>query len=188
MLDNENSVAGSTQFMKKIEKAAGVARVESDAGFVENEESSRKAGAEASGEVDALEFSAREGPGGAVEGKVAEADALKEAKAMADIVEWSLSGRVGGFDFLKEGAEFGQGERVKLGHGFSGDPPVGSFGAVSLAGAGRASAVGSITGQKDADVHLVGFSFKPSKKPANTIPVSGFPKFGEFPSRTLISF
>jgi len=71
MLDNENSVAGSTQFMKKIEKAAGVARVESDAGFVENEESSRKAGAEASGEVDALKFPAREGSGGAVEGEVA---------------------------------------------------------------------------------------------------------------------
>jgi len=109
MLDNENSVAGSTQFMKKIEKAAGVARVESDAGFVENEKGSCKACAEATGEVDALEFPAREGSGGAVEGKVAEADALKEAKTMADIVERSLSGRVGGFDFLKEGAEFGQG-------------------------------------------------------------------------------
>ena len=174
--------------MKKIEKAASVARVESDAGFVENEESSREAGAETAGEVDALEFPAREGSGGSVESQVAEADAEEEAKAMADIVERSLRRRVGGFDFLKKGTEFGQGKRVELGHGFSGDPPVGGFGAVSLAGAGRASAVGSITGQKDADVHLVGFSFKPSKKPANTIPVSGFPKFGEFPSRTLISF
>jgi hypothetical protein len=64
---------------------------------------------------------------------------------------------------------------------------VGGFGAVSLAGAGRASAVGSITGQKDANVHLVSFGFKPSKKAANAIPVSRFPKFGEFPSRTLIS-
>ena len=187
MLYDEDSVAGSAEFMKKIEKATCVAWVEPDAGFVENEEGSRKAGAEASGEVDALKFPAREGSGGAVESEVAEADAEKEAKAMADIVERSLRGRVGGFDSLQEGAEFGQGQRVKLGHGFSGDPPVGGFGAVSLAGAGRASAVGSITGQKDADVHLVGFSFKPSKKPANAIPVSGFPKFGEFPSRTLIS-
>ena len=71
VLNNEDRVAGSTQFMKKIEKAAGVARVESDAGFVENEESSREAGAETAGEVDALEFPAREGSGGAVEGEVA---------------------------------------------------------------------------------------------------------------------
>jgi hypothetical protein len=98
-----------------------------------------------------------------------------------------LRGRVGGFDFLKKGAEFGQGKRVELGHGFPGDPPVSGFGAVSLAGAGGASAIGSITSQKDADMHLVGFGFKPSKKPANAIPVSRFPKFGEFPSRTLIS-
>jgi hypothetical protein len=132
--------------MEEIEKAAGVAWVESDAGFVENEEGSCKAGAEATGEVDALKFPAREGSGGAVESEVAEADAEKEAKAMADIVEWSLSGRVRGFDFLKEGAEFGQGERVELGHGFPGDPPMGSFGAVSLARAGGAGAVGSITG------------------------------------------
>ena len=57
--------------MKKIEKAASVARVESDAGFVENEESSREAGAETAGEVDALEFPTRKGSGGAVEGEVA---------------------------------------------------------------------------------------------------------------------
>jgi hypothetical protein len=86
VLDNENSVAGSTQFMKKIEKAAGVARVESDAGFVENKESSREACAEAASEVDALEFPARKGSGGAIEREVAEADAEEEAKAMADIV------------------------------------------------------------------------------------------------------
>jgi hypothetical protein len=106
---------------------------------------------------------------------------------MADIVERSLGGRVGGFDFLKEGAEFGQGERVELGHGFPGDPPVGSLGAVPLTGAGGAGAVGSITSQKDADMHLVGFGFKPSKKPADAVPVSRFPKFGEFPGRALIA-
>ena len=159
VLNDEDSVAGGAEFMKKIEKAAGVARVESDAGFVENEESSREAGAETAGEVDALEFPAREGSGGSIESEVAEADAEKEAKAMANMVERSLGGRVGDFDFLKEGAEFGQGERVKLGHGFSGDPPVGSFGAVPLAGAGGAGAVGSITGQKDANMHFIGFGF-----------------------------
>jgi hypothetical protein len=37
VLNNEDRVAGGAEFMKKIEKAAGVARVESDAGFVENE-------------------------------------------------------------------------------------------------------------------------------------------------------
>jgi len=159
VLNNEDRIAGGAEFMKKIEKAAGVARVESDAGFIENEKSSRKAGAEASGEVDALKFPAREGSGGAVKSQVAEADAEEEAETMADIVERSLGGRVGGFDFLKEGAEFGQGERVKLGHGFSGDPPVGGFGAISLAGTGGAGAVGSIAGQKDADMHLIGFGF-----------------------------
>ena len=107
MLYDEDSVAGSAEFMKKIEKAAGVARVESDAGFVENKEGSCKSGAKASGEVDALEFAAREGSGGSIEGEVAKADAEKEAKAMADILERSLRGRVGGFDFLKKGAEFG---------------------------------------------------------------------------------
>jgi hypothetical protein len=71
VLYDEDGVASRTQFMKKIEKAAGVARVETDAGFVENEESSREAGAEATGKVDALEFPTREGSGGAVEGEVA---------------------------------------------------------------------------------------------------------------------
>jgi hypothetical protein len=37
VLNDEDRVAGGAEFMKKIEKAAGVARVESDAGFVENE-------------------------------------------------------------------------------------------------------------------------------------------------------
>ena len=106
-----------------------------------------------------MKLPARKGSGGSIEREVAEADAEEEAKAMADIVERSLGGRVGGFDFLKEGAEFGQGKRVKLGHGFSGDPPVGSFGAVPLAGAGGAGAVGSITGQKDANMHFIGFGF-----------------------------
>jgi hypothetical protein len=71
VLDDEDGVASRAQFMKKIEKAISIARVESDAGFVENEESSREAGAETAGEVDALEFPTREGSGGAVEGEVA---------------------------------------------------------------------------------------------------------------------
>ena len=54
MLDDQDGVAGLAQFPKEAEEAAGVTGMETDAGFIEDEEGAGQAGAEAAGEVDAL--------------------------------------------------------------------------------------------------------------------------------------
>ena len=54
------------------DEAVDVSRVQADGGLVEDEESAGQGGAEAGGEVDALDLAAGKGAGLAVEGKVAQ--------------------------------------------------------------------------------------------------------------------
>lgn len=55
--------------------------METDGGFIKDEESICERGAEAGGEVDAFHFAAGEGAGLAVEGEVAKADFIEVAEA-----------------------------------------------------------------------------------------------------------
>jgi hypothetical protein len=53
---DEDGIASSAEFAKEIEEATCIAGMKADTGFIEDKESAGKTGAEAVGEVDALEF------------------------------------------------------------------------------------------------------------------------------------
>jgi hypothetical protein len=133
VFDDKDRIASGTKFAKEFEKTTGVARVESDTGFIEYEKSSGQSGAKATGEVHALKLSSRERPGGAVECEISEADADQITEAVTYVFQWGLGRGILGFYFLEEGGEFGKREGVEFGHGLACDPPVGGFGPVSLA-------------------------------------------------------
>ena len=107
MFDNEDGIASSAEFAEEIEEATGVAGVEADTGFIEDEERAGEASPETVGEVDALEFPAGKSAGGAVEGEVAEAHADQIAEAVTNIGERGLDGGIFCFYFLEEIGEFG---------------------------------------------------------------------------------
>ena len=60
MLDDEEGVALVAEAAEDFDESRGVARVEAHAGFVEDEEGIDERGAEAGGEVDALDFASGE--------------------------------------------------------------------------------------------------------------------------------
>jgi hypothetical protein len=78
VLDDDDGVAGVTEFFEDADEAVGVARVQADGRFVEDKEGVDQTRAEAGGEVDALGLAAGKGAGGAVESEVAEADLFEE--------------------------------------------------------------------------------------------------------------
>ena len=53
---DEDGITSSAEFAKEVEEATCIAGVEADTGFIEDEEGASETGAEAVGEVDALEF------------------------------------------------------------------------------------------------------------------------------------
>jgi len=53
---DEDGITSSAEFAEEVEETACIARMEADTGFIEDEESAGETGAEAVGEVDALEF------------------------------------------------------------------------------------------------------------------------------------
>src|SRR2546425_11941912 len=74
VLDDQNGVTQVAQLLEDFDESASVARVQSDAWFVEHIERVHQARSEASGQVDALGLAAGKGAGGAVEGEIAKAD------------------------------------------------------------------------------------------------------------------
>ena len=94
VFDNHEGIALVPESMHDADESGDVAGVEAYGGFVEDEEGLAQAGAEAGGEVDTLDFSAREGPGLAIEGEIAEADLLKVGKTGGDFGEDQLGGFV----------------------------------------------------------------------------------------------
>ena len=73
-------VALVAESVHDADEAVDVARVEADGGFVEHEQRAGEGGAEAGGEIDALDLAAGEGAGGAVEREVAKADLVEVAE------------------------------------------------------------------------------------------------------------
>ena len=84
VLDDDEGVALVAEAVHDADEALDVAGVEADGGFVEHEEGAGERGAEAGGEVDALDLAAGERAGGAVEGEVAEADLVEVGEAGGD--------------------------------------------------------------------------------------------------------
>ena len=174
VLDDEECVAAVAQAFHDADEAADVAGVEADGGFVEDEEGVHQGGAEAGGEVDALEFAAGEGAGLAVEVDVAEAGAVHVTEAGGDLVTQHAGGAVGFGDGegVQEGQQIGDGELPEVGDGFAGETVVVGVFFEAAAIAIRTGGVGAEAGEEDADVHLVGAGFEPFEEAANAVPVA----------------
>ena len=84
VLDNDQGVSLVAEAVHDADEAVDVAGVEADGRLVEDEEGSCQGRAEAGGEVDPLDFAAREGAGGAVEGEVGETDFVEVVEAGVD--------------------------------------------------------------------------------------------------------
>ena len=95
VLDDEQRVAFVAQLLHHADEPAGVARMQADAWFIEDEERVHQRRAEAGGEIHALDFAAAEGARRAVEREIAEADFAEIAEARSDCVEQHLGGGVG---------------------------------------------------------------------------------------------
>jgi hypothetical protein len=106
---HEDGVAGLPEFPEEAQQAVGVAGMESDAGFVEDEEGAGEAGAQTPGQVDPLEFSSGEGAGGAVEGEVAQPHPEKKAETFPNVFQRGQGGVIPGFDFREKFGEFAEG-------------------------------------------------------------------------------
>jgi hypothetical protein len=176
VFDNEDGVAGVAEAVECGDDAIGVAGVESDGGFVEDEEGVDECGAEAGGEVDALEFAAGEGAGLAVEREVAEADVVEVAKAGECLCVGAVGGGVSGFWEVceevegvadREGVELGDGEAIAVGIG---KVPAEGLWLEACAAAGGAGFVAAVAGEVNADVHFVGFGFEPLEEAVDAIP------------------
>ena len=174
VLDDEEGVAAVAQAFHDADEAADVAGVEADGGFVEDEEGVHQGGAEAGGEVDALELAAGEGAGLAVEVDVAEAGAVHVTEAGGDLVAQHAGGAVGFGDGegVQEGQQIGDGELPEVGDGFAGETVVVGVFFEAAAIAIRTGGVGAEAGEEDADVHLVGAGFEPFEEAANAVPVA----------------
>jgi len=83
----DDGISLVAEAVEDVDEASGIARVETDGGFVEDEEGAGEVGAETGGEVDACGFSSGKGAGFAVESEVVEADAGEVVEARDDAVE-----------------------------------------------------------------------------------------------------
>ena len=99
VLDDEDGVAEIAQAFEGTKQTFVIARVEADAGLVENIEDTAKTRADLGGEADALGFATGERSGGTIETEIAEADGEKKLDALGDFLE-----RTGG-DFFLAGGE-----------------------------------------------------------------------------------
>ena len=81
---NHDGVAEVAQLFQDADQPAGVARVQSDGGLVQNVAGAHQARSQASGQLDALRFAARERGRQAVQRQIVEADVVQEFQALAD--------------------------------------------------------------------------------------------------------
>ena len=184
VFDHEEGVSLVAQAAHDAEELPEVARVEADAGFVHDEECVDQRGAEAGGEIDALDFATGEGAGRAVEGEVTEADFLEVGEARGDLVQEELRGVVALGDFHagekcaqaadRAASHLGEGEGFVI---RAGQPVVEGLGLETSSVALRAFVVAAVAAQEHADVHFVSFGFQPIKVALNSVPTSVVPDF-----------
>ena len=186
VFDDEQGVSFVAQTAHDAEELSEIARVESDAGFVHDEERVDQRGAEAGGEIDALDFAAGEGAGRTVEREIAEADFAEVGEARGDLVEEELRGVVGRGDGYA-GEEIAEaldraggdgGKRKAFGLG-AGQPVVEGFRLVASAVATRAFVVAAVAAEEHADVHFVGLGFEPVEIALHAIPTVVVPDFAQ---------
>ena len=87
VLDHEDGVAQVTQALQALQEAIVVARMQADAGLVEDVQDADQAGADLAREANALGFAAGEARGAAIEREIVQADVEQKPDAGADLLE-----------------------------------------------------------------------------------------------------
>ena len=177
VLDHEERVPVVAQAPHDAEELVEVARVEAHAGLVHDEEGVDEGGAEAGGQVDALDFAAGERAGGAVERQVTEADLAEIGEPRGDLVEEQLRGVVAfadghareKFREPRDRASGHPGQRERLAIG-AGQPVVQCLGLEASPAALRAFVVAAVAAEQHAHVHLVGLGLEPVEVALHAIP------------------
>ena len=116
VFDDHERVALVAQAAHHLDEAAEVARVKADRRLIEDEERVDQRGAEASGEIHALDLAAGKRARGAVEREVAKADLDEIAQARGDRSPWAIApvGSSGGGSAAKMRRRITQREHRKL--------------------------------------------------------------------------
>ena len=177
VLDDDEGVPVVAQAPHDAQKLPEVALVQPHAGFVHDEQRVDQRGAEAGGQVDALDFAARERACRPVQREVAEPDFGEIREARAYLVEEKLRGVVAVGDGhageeIAEPADRAGGDPGE-GEGFAGcavETVVERFRLVASAVARRAFVVAAVAAEQHADVHFVGLGFEPVEIPLHAIP------------------
>ena len=172
VFDHHHRVALFDQAAEDAHHAGQVAGVHADARFVEDEDRVREAGAEAGGQVDALDFAAGKRAGQAIEREVAEADRFEVAEACEDGLERVVGGmaRVLGRQRRQHRAQVRDRRRVEFGERLALPAPEERFLAEAAAMALRAGLVGAPAGEEHPHVHLIGRPFEPAEEAADAVP------------------
>ncbi len=105
VLDHDERVARVTQALHHADDPLHVARVQADRGFVQHEECVDEAGAQRSGQVDALHLAAGERARLPVEREVAEPYVCKVAETRADLAQQKVGGFIQGLRQGERGEE-----------------------------------------------------------------------------------
>ena len=179
MLDDEQGVSRVAEPMQDADETVDVARVEADAGFVEDVKRVDEGGAERGGQIDALDFAAAEGAGLAVEREVAEADIDEIAEARADFGEQEIIGfieRGGQFEVVEELETAVDGQQHDIVDVLVIDAPQERIRFQSRAAAGFAGDIRAVLREQDADVHLVALRLQPIEEPLHAVPDLVFPR------------
>ena len=177
VLHNQHRVAVIAQPLHHADELAHVARMESDARLIENEERIDQRIAEAGGEIDPLDFAAAQRAGRAIQREIAEADfeeiSEPEENSIPQLFDGVVTGRERQFPEeipgLRERQVVDFGNRQALGR----EPAQFEIKRLRLkAGAmtNRAAFISAIAGKKDADMHLVSLGFQPLEITLHAVP------------------
>ena len=180
VFDDEERVAFVAQIVHHAHQPADVARMETDARLVHDEEGVDERRAETGREVDALDFAAAQRPRRAIEGEITNPDLTKVTQAGNDLVPQHGRGgvvrrkRQAGEKFARlgdrQGGEFRQGKRDFIARDQTVVQCLRLKPAAVATGTSRVSAV---TAEQNADMHFVGLALEPFEKSAHAIPAIG---------------
>ena len=176
MLDDHNRIAQLLQLAQHFDEQMRVARMEPDAGLVEDIERTHQTAAQRRGQVDALALTAREGRRQPVEREVVEPHLLQKAYTISNLGQQSLGdGRVVlvELQFVEEGFQFADGQIHQLGNGAAPHLHIFGFGFQTAALAHRAGSLAPVAGEHHPVLYLVLVGFEHGKETVDSFEVAG---------------
>ena len=117
VLDHQHRVALVAQALQGADQLAVVALVQPDGGLVEDVEHAHEARPDLGGQPDPLGLAARQGPGGAGEGEVADAHVVEEPQPLVDLLDHARADErlgVGQLQRSEEGHRVGHRQQADL--------------------------------------------------------------------------